>query len=535
MIYDALVVGGGMAGLTASAYLAKNGMKTLLCEKEDIPGGLVRTFERNGFRYDGGIRAFENSGILFPMLKQLGIHLNLVKNDVTIGIEDRVIHLKDENSIEAYRDLLIYFYPELENDIHAIIEQMKKIAHYMDVQYSIKNPMFLDIKQDRDYFMKVVFPWMFKYAAASPRIAALNVPVADFLKRYTQNQSLIDIISQHFFQATPAFFALSYIKLYLDYHYPVGGTGMLVQKLTALIKEFGGEIRTGTAIVSIDPTKHTAATAEGEIISYRQMVWAADLQTLYRIIDENKIIDPEVKKAFIVRKGSLSDKTGGDSIFTLFLAVDLSPEYFSQKASAHFFYTPHITGQTQAGPIPLGKKRGDIEQWLNKFYELTTYEISIPALRDRSMAPKGKTGLIISLLFDFQLTKNIREQGWYDAFKLFSQKKIMQVLEGSIFPGLGASVIEQFSSTPLTMQRTAGTLDGAITGWAFTNDPIPAESRLPKVANSIKTPLPDIAQAGQWTFSPSGFPVAILTGKMSTDHVIKKLKNREKRSSNKIY
>ncbi len=76
MKYDALVVGGGMAGLTASAYLSKSGVKTLLCEKEGILGGLVRTFERNGFFYDGGIRAFENSGIFLPMLKNLASRWN---------------------------------------------------------------------------------------------------------------------------------------------------------------------------------------------------------------------------------------------------------------------------------------------------------------------------------------------------------------------------------------------------------------------------------------------------------------------------
>ncbi len=530
MEYDALVVGGGMAGLTASAYLAKNGMKTLLCEKEDTPGGLVRTFERSSFKYDGGIRAFENSGILFPMLRQMGIQLDLVKNKVTIGIEDKVIHLKNEDSINDYRNLLLHFYPNFQNDIDAIITQMNKIAHYMDVQYGIKNPMFLDIKQDRDYFMKVVFPWMFKYAATSPRIATLNIPVVDFLKQYTQNQSLIDIISQHFFQATPAFFALSYIKLYLDYHYPIGGTGVLVQKLESLIHENGGEVRTSTPIASIDPYQHTATTAEGEVISYQQLIWAADLKTLYQIVDPDKLKDTKIRQAFKERKDALSDKTGGDSVFTLFLAVDLAPEYFVKKTSAHFFYTPHITGQTQAGAVPLGKTRSEIEAWLKKFYKLTTYEISIPVLRDSGMAPKGKTGLIISLLFDFQLTKSIQEQGWYDEFKQFSQQQIIQVLEESIFPRLAAFVIDQFSSTPLTMQQTVGTLDGAITGWAFTNDPIPAESRLPKVANSIKTPLPDIVQAGQWTFSPSGFPVAILTGKMAADHVIKKLKRGKKRS-----
>ena len=75
MEYDAVIVGGGITGLTAAAYLSKAGKSVLLCEKEEKCGGLVNTFERDGFIYDGGIRALENSGVLFPMLRQLGISL----------------------------------------------------------------------------------------------------------------------------------------------------------------------------------------------------------------------------------------------------------------------------------------------------------------------------------------------------------------------------------------------------------------------------------------------------------------------------
>jgi len=57
MNYDAIIVGGGIAGLTTAAYLSKAGHATLLCEKEDKCGGLINTFERDGFVYDGGIRA----------------------------------------------------------------------------------------------------------------------------------------------------------------------------------------------------------------------------------------------------------------------------------------------------------------------------------------------------------------------------------------------------------------------------------------------------------------------------------------------
>ena len=47
---------------------------------------------------------------------------------------------------------------------------------------------------------------------------------------------------------------------------------------------------------------------------------------------------------------------------------------------------------------------------------------------------------------------------------------MIQVLDASIYPGLKAAVIDSFTSTPLTIERLTGNSEGAITGWAFTND-----------------------------------------------------------------
>ena len=167
--------------------------------------------------------------------------------------------------------------------------------------------------------------------------------------------------------------------------------------------------------------------------------------------------------------------------------------------------------------------RPRIEEWLGRFLDYTTYEISYPALRDASLAPAGKTGLIISSLFDYALTKHIEAMGWYDAFKKLMADRMIQVLDASIYPGLKAALSDSFTSTPLTLQRISGNSDGAITGWAFTNDFIPAVNSLPRVASSVLTPIPDTYQAGQWTYSPSGLPISILTGKLAADKVLKDL------------
>ena len=104
--YDSIVVGGGIAGLTSAAYLCKYGYSTLLLEKEEKVGGLVNTFWYNGFAFDGGIRAFENSGILFPMLKSLDIDIDFHRSPVSIGIEDSWIKLSSRDSLEDYKDML---------------------------------------------------------------------------------------------------------------------------------------------------------------------------------------------------------------------------------------------------------------------------------------------------------------------------------------------------------------------------------------------------------------------------------------------
>ena len=524
MEYDVIIVGGGIAGLTAAAYLSRAGKSVLLCEKEDKCGGLVNNFERDGFIYDGGIRALENSGVLFPMLRQLGISIDFLPNRISVGIEDQVIHIDSDKSVEVYKSLLKNFYPESVAEIDQIFIQIKQIMKYMEVQYGIDNPMFLDPKKDREYFMKEIFPWMFKYAVTAPRIAKLNTPVEEFLRRYTSNQSLIDIIAQHFFKETPAFFALSYLKLYLDYHYPLGGTGTLVKKLLELINAHHGEIRTSTEIVALDFDQRCVKDASGMVHHYRRLIWAADLLTLYRLCDPAQLLEGNPGQAIAEKKAQLADKTGNDSVYTMFLGVNLDKSYFAERCSAHFFYTPDRRGQSAAGPIPLGQERAAVEKWLDAFLELTTYEISIPALRDSSMAPADSTGLIISVLFDYRLTKQIEEQGWYEVFKTRCEQRILRILAESVFPGIDQVVRHVFSSTPVTLAKLTGNHDGAITGWAFTNRPVPAESRIPKIMNAVKTPIPGVYQAGQWTYSPAGLPISLLTGKIAADKVIKDLK-----------
>lgn len=533
LTYDAIIVGGGMAGLTTASYLSKAGLKVLLCEKENKTGGLVNSFDYKGFVFDGGIRGIENSGVIFPMLKQLGVEIEFLANNVSIGIGKDVIGVESKDSLQAYQELLGKYFPENKQDIAGIIHEIRNVMKYMDILYGIDNPLFMDLT-DLKYAARTILPWALKYFGTFPKIKKLSRPVDEYLAGFSSNQALLDIIEQHFFQKTPAYFALSYFSLYLDYQYPRGGTGSFPKALERFILDNHGEIQTETEITGVDPAKKMLVDSKGNSYGYRKLVWAADLKTLYRSTNLASLTDTESVRKIQERQAAIATKTGNDSVFTLYLTTNLDKAYFAKISNPHFFYTPSTTGLSSCNINELlDPDRNDsrrfirdkqlISAWLKRFLELNTFEISCPVLRDDRLAPVGKTGLIVSTLFDYSLAKHIQAMGWYDEFREWMTIGMIDVLDSSIYPGLKAAVIDSFTSTPLTIEKITGNSDGAITGWAFTNDFIPAVHQLIKVASAVLTPIPNTYQAGQWTYSPSGLPISVMTGKLAADRVLKDL------------
>ncbi len=521
-----IIVGAGISGLTAAAYLSREKFNVLLIEKSDKCGGLLNSFEREGFVFDVGPRSIENSGVIRPMLKNFGVDLELLESPVSLGIEDKIINFSSMEQLCDYKQLLEHLYPESKKDIDEIIGVIKEILKDMKILYGIDNPFILNLKENKQFLVKLL-PWFLKFILAIRRINQLQEPVESFLEKRSSNQSLVDTISQHFFKNTPTFFALGYFYLYTDYLYPKGGTGELPKAIEQKIVEWGGKILKETEITKVVASEGKLYDTRDVVYSYDNLIWSADLKTLYNIVDL-KGISPGIVSNITRQKEEFQGKRGGDSVFSIMIGVDEPPEKFKSISNGHFFYTPSRKGlgETHRSKLKLlienfeKTQKEKVLEWVDDYCRLTTYEISIPALRDRSLAPEGKTGLVVSFLFEYDLIKKVEEAGWYDEFKKEVEDRILKTLSNSIYPGIEGKTLFHFSSTPLTIIKNTGSSEGGIVGWSYETS-APVVNNLRKMPSSIKTPIPNVLQTGQWAYSPAGIPTSILTGWLAAQKIVK--------------
>ncbi len=522
-----VIVGAGMAGLTAAAYLTRENYNVLLVDKNDRCGGLISTFESNGFYFDSGPRAFVNSGIVKPILNDLGIDCEYLDNKISIGIEDHLFTVDSMDDLQEYGRILKDLYPENAEDIDQILSVTSKVSEHTKILYQFDNPNFVDFQGDTQYIFKKLIPWTFKFLFALRKLNQYNVPIEKYLQRYTDNQSLIDVLTQLFFRMTPSNFALGYFYVYLDYFYPKGGTRALPNLLRDKIVDCDGEIKLKKQIVEVNPSASIVVDSEGNEYLYDHLIWAADLKTLYRSLNPAGL-DENVAAAIESETRRILSSKGAESVFIMFIAADRPPSYFREHGGEHMFYTPSREG---LGETHLGerqsliddfdsKSKDEILDWLDTFIKFNTYEVSVPALRDPTLAPEDQTGFMISCLFDYSLVEKIEKAGWYPEFKEILENRIIRLFSETIYTGIEDDILFKFSSTPLTISQVSGSSEGAITGWSFETD-IPVTNQLKDIPKSVLTPIPRVYKAGQWAYAPAGVPIAMLTGWYATQKIIK--------------
>jgi oxygen-dependent protoporphyrinogen oxidase len=79
--FPAIVVGGGISGLTCAYRLQQAGISVRVLEASDRPGGVIATEEQDGFRFELGPQSFLSSEPLLNLIDALGLKNELLHAD----------------------------------------------------------------------------------------------------------------------------------------------------------------------------------------------------------------------------------------------------------------------------------------------------------------------------------------------------------------------------------------------------------------------------------------------------------------------
>ncbi len=484
------VIGSGFAGLSAASCLAKAGLEVTVLEKNAIPGGRARTFERDGFVFDMGpswywmpevfeqfFNTFGKTASDYYTLKRLD-----PSYDVVFGPGDKMPLPADYAALQSS-------FESLEPGSAARLDAFLKDAEYKyqtGMQEFVWKPShsvmeFADLRVVMSLFRLQMLSSVAKQIDSLFRHEKirniLKFPVL-FLGATPEN--------------TPALYSLmNYADIKLGTWYPMGGMYKVVEAFVDIAESQGVNILTNAEVTRIDVRGRKAVgvqTNAGEM-EFDAIVAAAD----YHHVDQKLL--PEASKNYTpdywgkrtMAPSSLlfyigvNRKIDGLSHHTLFFDRDF-------RQHAHEIYT-----QPAWPKEPL-------------FY------VCAPSVTDASVAPAGMENLffLMPLAPGLHDTESLREEYFERICDRFAEHTGIDIRKHLVYKQ--SYCVNDFEKDYHAFRGNAYGLANTLMQTAFLK---------PKLKNKH---LDNFYYAGQLTTPGPGVPPSIISGQVVASEILATLK-----------
>lgn len=235
-----VVLGGGIAGLVAARELLLRGCAVTLIERSAELGGLARTFQREGFRFDiGGHRFHSNNPSVVQWLK------DLLKADLLTV--PRISHIYINNHFVEYP---IQFPGALK--IFSPIKAVQMLFSYLAAKVTEANRPDISFE---DWVIKRYGRKLYEVFFEPYTEKVWGIPCNTLSATWASQRIGIPSMWRAIKSAVspPKVAPATAIS---EFYYPREGFGMICQTLAREIKELGGHIYTGSSLVSCTPARN---------------------------------------------------------------------------------------------------------------------------------------------------------------------------------------------------------------------------------------------------------------------------------------
>lgn len=489
-----IIVGAGIAGISAGCYSQMNGFDTSIFEMHSIPGGLCTGWERKGYRFDLSMHFLTGSvsGPFYKMWEELGV------------IENTRFHFHEQmGQIEGMGRKLVFSTEKekFKQDMLAISpEDADLIQEFTDLLFgrdmmgaATLKPTELRNFRDSVRMMLAIIPLLRIFRKYN------KVSIQDFAAKFKDPflrkaiRSYVDAPGwpmRDFPLAILAGFAKVGVT---EGGVPIGGSKQVVFQMADLFRQLGGELHYKSRVINLIIENEQVIGIELEDGSRHmadEVIWAGDGHTLIYKILKGNYVDEKIKHIY-------ENWTPKESIMHVMMGVnrDLSDE-------------PHQTMLEVDEPLSIA---GNEHKWIQFRHRCF----------DNTMAPEGKSAVEVWYDTDFEYWEELaKDKKAYKAEKKRIADFTVQQLDLR-WPGFASQVEVIDVPTPHTYHRYTGNYKGSPDGWCINTENMQERDPIRYLPG-----LSGIRMIGQWTAPYTGVVIAAQTGRQAIQLMCKE-ENKE--------
>ena len=493
--YDTVVIGSGAGGLAAALALAQSGMKVLVCEQHEVPGGWTHSFALEGYRFSPGVHyigGLEPGGLMRWVYEGLGVSGDLVFSELNPDGYDHAF-LGEER----------FDFPKGKNRLIARLQQrFPREAQGIERYFRTVVDLMEGIRQIGEWENAA------EALRAAPAVLSLmrwrHRTGLDLIRAHVSDPLLAGILcTQSGDHGLPPSEVSAFVHAGITYHYlnggyyPVGGGSAIPRAFVRALKRAGGEIKLRARAAKILLEENRAVgvgLSDGTEIRARYVISNADPEVTF-----GKLIGREFLPAKLRRK--VDAVTYSISAVSLFFAVDADLRAMGLDSGNFWLYdSPDIDALYRAA-------RRDV---LFESEAAPALFLTVTTLKDPT---KMRRGHHTCEAFSFVRYEPFRHWAGdpsgkrhpeYRRLKEKLAERMFRAIEKR-FPGMREHVVFWDLGTPLTNEHFLNVTRGSLYGIAKTPDQVGPG------AFPIRSPISGLYLAGASTTS-HGVAGATMTG-----------------------